>query len=246
MPLATWLVNEKVLENSKYLWVVVYFGKHRGKIMEFIEARGKSEEIENLAYKIEDNKCIITWKWPRDIYIVYIYKIKVKDFENNKEIDQDNLKLYTREEYTNRGGYHEKIKEIEEFLYIVFPCIEDNDEKLLLVNQSNKKNEIIFCTGRKKIEYSIKEKNKLFSNKKKVNITIRSEALIEKDMICYVVNEENLPLNKEQGTIFHFPVTFQIGENILPEILINNNEYIDIFFTNDEYKKIYQLVYNNN
>ena len=208
--------------------------------MEFVESNGKHEEIENLTYKIEDNKCILTWKWPRDVYLVYVYKIKVKDRENENNIIEENLRLYTREEYKNRGGYQEKIREIDEFVYIVYPFREEN-EKLLLINQNDGRNEITFCTGKKKIEYSIKEKNKLFSNKKKVFITINIETPIEKDMLCYVVKEENIPLSKEEGTIFYFPITLEEGENSLPEILIGNNEYVGIFFTNDEYKKIYEL-----
>ncbi len=210
--------------------------------MDFVKPQSKSEMINDVSAELHDDELILRWKWPQNVSYVLIYKTTAHDKVSPDKITEHNSKLYTREEYINENGYHEKIMAINLFTYAVFSYLRI-EGKTMLVDQEEADNQITIATGRSNVYYSINTKRRLFSRRKAVQMVIRTEMNINKDVLCYVIKEGGHPVNREDGRIYPFAQNFRAGRNVLPDIDINANEYIKIFFTDGKrYGEIYNLI----
>lgn len=212
--------------------------------MKIVDFERYPYEISNLDVHIDKSEYTITWKWPKDIEFVFI--VKLDEYENFSinNIDKYKIKMYTKEEYKEFNGYVKKIKSIKQYVYIVFPGIQSGED-LLLVNQNNNNNKLLVSTGSPEIVYRIKEirdLKSLFSSERKVQIIVSSEVPLKKDVLCYVKKKGEYPVSLEDGICFDFIDDFDIGTNVLPEIVINKNEYIRVFIKDfNRYGNVYKL-----
>lgn len=212
--------------------------------MDIVELRDEANVIRDLEYILDNGKFTIRWKWPKDIDIVYILKSNNLDDFSMENIPKGDLKLYTKDEYKEFNGYTETIKEIKQYKFFIFPACESEDD-ILLLKQQDGKNEIIVNTGIPNIYYSIKEIKGIksfFSKEKTVQIIIYSDAELKNNVLCYVKKRNSYPLNKNDGVLFDFVDNIYPGENEMPEIIINKDEYIKVFIKDiEKYGGIYNL-----
>lgn len=211
------------------------------KIVEFEEKFG---EIKDISSEVEKDKLTIRWKWPENVDIVYVLKTyEMQDFSLDLE-SLKNAKLYTMDEYREFNGYSESIKEITQYKYFVFPALQ-NDGDILLIKQNNGKNHIVVSTGKPEICYEINEVKSfkgLFSKEKNVEIVIKSEVSLDKDVLCYVKKKDSYPTNSKDGVRFDFICDIDAGVNVMPEIKINKNEYVKVFIKDiEKYGSSYKL-----
>jgi hypothetical protein len=200
------------------------------------------QRITEMKQRIQDNEYIVTWKWPEGIQFVYIY-----GFEADAELPPEQrqgkeMKLYTREEYKAQSGYRARLETIGRFAFRVYPCERDGSQ-MMVYKQEDEDNIIRFSTGRARIRYSIKYGRAFFSKRKPVHIELHSEVNIAKEVLCYVKKEGAFPLHKEDGLVYPFIHDVLPGRNVLPEIEINKNDQIKLFFTDGKkYGEIYELI----
>lgn len=212
--------------------------------MRMIEFLDSGNEICNVNYEIDKYKFTIRWKWPKNTDIVYILKTNDLDDFSIDSINENNIKLYTKEEYREFNGYCEDIKEISQYKYCIFPAVEEDGE-VLLVKQNNGKNEIVISTGKPKIFYQVREIKSfrtLFFKEKTLQIIVNSEADLKKDVLCYVKKQGGYPVNKDDGICFDFIDNIPMGRSIMPEIMVDKNEYIKVFIKDtSKYGNLYSL-----
>ena len=210
--------------------------------MKYRESLLPSEHIKDINYVIDKDICTLSWLWPKGINSVYICCTKENEQISIEDVTKDNSKLYTRDEYMVFNGYHERISQIGRYTYSIYPLIREGGE-ILLINQDSNYNRVTVCTGRVKISYSIKEKNKLFNGKKIVKIIVYPETPLDKEVLCYVKKGGAYPCSTSDGMMFPFIQNFKAGENIMPEIEISKNEYIRVFLIDSRvYGEIYELI----
>lgn len=212
--------------------------------MKIVEFKDRSNQICDINCELTKDKFTIRWRWPENIDIVYILKINSLEDFSLDNISENNVKLYTREEYKEFNGYCENIKEINQYRYYVFPALQ-SEEDILLVKQHNGKNEIIVSTGKVEISYKIKvikSLKKIFSKEKTIQIIIESEVQLHKDALCYVKKRASYPISNEDGIRFDFIDDIHSGINVMPEITVNKDEYIKVFIKDiDKYGGSYHL-----
>ena len=214
--------------------------------MDYIEQESIAEQIKDISFSISGDEITIRWKWPEGINYAYVYKINGVKPISHEEVTESSARLYTREEYKKRGGYHEKIKTIDLFTYAVFPGSYRDGQKSLIA-QNGKDNQIVVATGRTNIYYSITTRrsliSKIFSKRKVIQLKIKTDIPVNKDVLCYVVKSGSYPINREDGRSFPFPQDFLPGNNVLPEIEINDSDFIRIFLTDSmKFHEIYNLI----
>lgn len=205
--------------------------------MQIREIMDEKEQIKEISYSLQEDACVIRWKWPQNLDSIWIVKTKEKELP----IHIDQGKLYTKEEYKAQNGYREKVEEIGKFIYTVYPCYHNHGE-IIVGNQENKGNQITVITGKIHIYYSLKEKAKWFSNKKSIQIQIHADQGIPKEMICYVKKKGAYPVEKNDGIVFPFVQDLHIGVNVFPEIEFEKDEYVKLFLTDGkQFGDIYHL-----
>jgi hypothetical protein len=199
-------------------------------------------EIRDLRKTIRDTEVHLTWFWSKDIDFVYIYKTSSDTVKPVSEINEQDLRLYTREEYKANHGYVGRLDAIGRYAYRIFPC-KKIDGKLAVFSQENNNN-LIYITGSKvKIRFSINYKNKFLKPKKGVRMTIDTELELDKDLLVYVKKTGSPPMSIEDGTVFPFIRDFPPGKTELIEKEIGKDEYIRIFFSNGRKSaEIYELI----
>ncbi len=212
--------------------------------MKLVEIKDSDNEIYNLDYEVDKEKIIIRWKWPKNIGIVYILKINNLYEFSTDDINENNVKLYTKEEYKEFNGYVEDIKEINQYKYWIFPAMEKEND-IVLLKQQNSRNQIIISTGKPEIFYEIMEirsLRNLFSKEKTLQIILHSEVEVKKDALCYVKKYGDFPINREDGIGFDFISDIHVGKNVMPEINVDKNEYIKVFINDiEKYGKMYSV-----
>ncbi|ADK13656.1 MULTISPECIES: hypothetical protein [Clostridium] len=212
--------------------------------MKIIEFEDGSSEICEISCEVEKDRLYIRWKWPKNTDIVYVMKTDNLDDLSLNDAELKSAKLYTMEEYKEFNGYCESIKEINQYRYYVFPAVESDDD-ILLVKQNNGKNQIVVSTGKPDIYYDIKEVKSLkglFSKDKKLQITIKSEIPLHKDVLCYVKKRDSYPVNNKDGISFDFICDIHVGINEMPEITVKKDEYVKVFIKDiDKYGGSYRL-----
>ena len=206
--------------------------------MEIIPIIDEEDKILDVSYSIKDDYCIIRWKWPNHIdYVSVLKKAEGQVLDPIK-----NGKLYTKEEYKSHNGYLEKIEEIGKFEYTIYPYMIDYGERTI-GEQEGGENRIVLITGKVNTYYSISEKSRWFSNKKNVQISIRAEQHLSKDLFCYVKKKGSYPLDKEDGIMFQFIHDFKPGKNKFAEIEVDKDEFIKLFLTDREkFGEIHSLI----
>ncbi|EKN71493.1 hypothetical protein BABA_01290 [Neobacillus bataviensis LMG 21833] len=190
-----------------------------------------NQEIKDVKQTIQDAEVRLNWFWSNEIDFVYIYKTASDNVKPISEIDERDIKLYTREEYKINQGYVSKLDTIGRTAYRIFPC-QKRDGKLVVFKQEDEKNLITITGARAKIYFSISYKNKLFQPRKKVKLAIHTELPLEKELLVYVKKSGGVPSSLEDGTVYPFVRDFPAGRTVSPEIEMDKNEFIRIFFNN--------------
>lgn len=187
-------------------------------------------EIKDLKSTIRDSEIHLTWFWSKEIDFVYIYQTSAENVPPLSEIDEHDLKLYTREEYKANKGYVGRLEAIGLIAYRIVPC-QKRDGKLIVFRQENENNLIYITGSRAKIYFSITYKNKFFQPLKKVRISIMTELPLDKELLVYVKKSGAVPTSIDDGTVYPFVRDFPSGKTQQPEIEIGKNEFIRIFFS---------------
>ncbi|MEN6313234.1 MAG: hypothetical protein ABFD25_03180 [Clostridiaceae bacterium] len=214
--------------------------------MEYREKDSETEQIRDISFCINGEDITFKWKWPEGIDYAYVYKTNGIRPVLYEEVTGENARLYTKEEYKKRNGYHEKVKTIDLFTYAIFPGAYEGGKKLLIV-QDGKNNQIVVATGKTNIYYSIVTRrnmiSRLFSKRKVIQLKIKTDVPVSREALCYVVKSGSYPTNRDDGRFFPFPQDFPPGNNALPEIEIKDNEFIRIFLTDSvKFSEIFNLV----
>ncbi|CAH0118272.1 MULTISPECIES: beta-mannanase [unclassified Paenibacillus] len=210
--------------------------------MRVVESDLSEFYISRLTHTIDDGACVLRWQWPEGVRHVYIDKTHADEAESAEPPHPERLKLYTREEYKANNGYRDRIVSIDRFAYTVYACVYENGE-LSLVRQEDGRNRITVSTGKIKIYFSIASKTGLFRKYKTIQLQLRSDARIGKEVLCYVKKEGGLPIRKEDGTVYPFVSDFEPGKTVLPPIEVGKDDYIRLFFTDGKkYGQIYELI----
>lgn len=210
--------------------------------MRWLKTSSVEQDITNVMFRVHENECLLTWSWPEDVHFVYICKSRAGQEPSFEQMSEQDLKLYTREEYKANAGYREIIDTIGRYMYRIYPCIRE-DGKLVVLYQNNDKNMVHVSTGKARIYYSIKQKKGFFSKYKSIQMQVRPEVPVPKEVLCYVKKEGAVPAHKDDGTVFPFIRDFEPGKNLLPEIEVSKNDYLRVFFTNGKkYGEIYELI----
>jgi hypothetical protein len=198
--------------------------------------------IRELQSTIQDSGILLTWFWPREIDFVYIYKAHADNLREIGELERQDLKLYTREEYKVNQGYTGRLDMLGRHAYRILPGQKRNGN-LVVFMQETEENLIYVSGGRAKIYFSISYKNKLLLPRKKVKVSITTELPFDKELLCFVKKREAVPLSLDDGTWFPFVRDFPAGKTELPEIEIEKNEFIRIFFSKGKQSTdIYELI----
>ncbi|MFZ7943782.1 hypothetical protein [Neobacillus sp. 19] len=188
-------------------------------------------EIRNIKKTIQDSEVHLSWHWPKEIDFVYIYQTSADEVKPISELRENDVKLYTRDEYKGNLGYVSKLDTIGRTACQIFPC-QKREGGLIVFSQQNENN-LVYINGlRAKIYFSIAYKQKLFQIRKKVRMTIDTELPIDKELLVYVKKSGGLPGSPEDGTVYPFVRGFSAGKTVLPEIEIEKNEFLAIFFNN--------------
>ncbi|MFL0252493.1 hypothetical protein ACJDT4_18945 [Clostridium neuense] len=199
--------------------------------MKVRELNKEDERITDLKAEIYDDTLTLKWKWQEASDIVYILKEKASKSIEEVTINEKNVKLYTKDEYREFNGYVEKIRDISEYRFVVFPAREEKTDTVL-IRQLDEDNEITVCMGRPEIIYDVIENKKLFSKTKSVQLIVFVDMPISKDTLCYVKKKGSYPTGIEDGLKFQFPTDFHIGKNEMQSFEVAKDEYIKIFLNN--------------
>lgn len=201
---------------------------------------GKTPKIVDLRASLEEGKVILSFKWPNDLEQVYIYK---RSLLNDETIDWEKpYKKYTKSEYASFNGYIDRRLSSIVCEYMVCPYIKENDESYI-IRFKDGCNEIKLMTQRIEIRYQLKEKKKLFSNKKAVQMNIFCEREFPKEYLAYVKKKNGIPANLEDGMRFEFVSDFLAGNNVFPEIEVDKEEQVRIYLTEDvPFKEAYKVI----
>jgi hypothetical protein len=210
--------------------------------MNWQKASSSDLEIKELRSTIQNTEIKLTWFWPKEIDFVYIYKASADNLGEIPAVEERDLKLYTREEYKANQGYIGKLDTIGRYAYRILPG-QRRDGRLIAFIQENEDNLIYITGGRAKIYFTISYKNKLLHSRKKVKISIMTELPLERNMLCFVKKKEAVPNSIDDGTWFPFVQDFPTGKTELPEIEMDKNEFISIFFSKGRQSTdIYELI----
>ena len=198
--------------------------------MNFAALSSPHHEIKDIKKTVRDTEVHLTWFWSKEIDFVYIYKAPAEHVKPLSDLDEHDLKLYTREEYKANQGYLGRINTIGRTAYRILPC-QKRDGKLIVFNQENDDNLIYISGSKAMIYFSITYKNKLFQARKKVRMSIMTELPLEKELLVYVKKSGGVPVSIDDGTVYPFVREIPAGKTVPPEIEIDRNEFVRIFFS---------------
>lgn len=209
--------------------------------MRVIDPQATTPSIREMTYSLDEDWICLRWRWPEGVQAVYIHKAPADEAGDLVPPDVD-LKLYTREEYKANGGYRERLDGIGRMLYTVYGCLIE-DEELLLIHQRDDRNRLTVNAGRARIYYTVTQKSGLFRKYKSIQIQVKPETAISKDVLCYVKKQGGYPTSKEDGTVYHFLQDFAPGKNVLPVIEVGKDDYVRLFLTDGrKYGPLYELI----
>lgn len=208
--------------------------------MEIRWSKGQEPKITDIKAEVDRGQVKLTFKWPNTLENLYIYK---QSTMNKEEIDWEKpYRKYTKEEYARFGGFTDQELDSAMSKYILCPYIHDEFESYLVCYQDGS-NEIEVIGHQIEITYSIKEKKKLFSSCKVIQMQVFCELAVPKQYLCYVKKKGNIPVSLEDGMRFQFISDFVAGDNILPEIEVDKDEHVRIYLTDEvPYKEAYRII----
>ena len=119
--------------------------------MNFATISSPHHEIKDIKKTVSDTEVHLTWFWSKEIDFVDIYKAPAEHVKPLSDLNEHDLKLYTREEYKANQGYHGRINAIGRTAYRILPC-QKQDGKLIVFNQENDDN-LIYISGSKAMIY---------------------------------------------------------------------------------------------
>ncbi len=194
-------------------------------------------KLTNIKTHIEDERVTISFKWPNELEQVYIYK---RNLLVQEAVDFDRpFRKYTKNEYVCFGGFVDQQVGLGVMEYWICPYFKEAEEGYILDFPDNS-NKIKVMTKKIAINYQLNEKKKLFSRTKLVQMHIFCEMDLPRETLCYVKKKGSIPVNSQDGMQFKFIEDFVAGDNILPEIEIDKEEYLRIYLSDEvEYKEIY-------
>lgn len=201
---------------------------------------GLVPKITDIKAHVNEGQVTLTFKWPNELENLYIYK---QGLLNEEAIDWEKpYRKYTKDEYICFGGFKDQDTSSAMSKYILCPYIH-NDLESYIVRFKSQCNEIEVIGHRIEIRYEIKEKKKLFSSRKMVQMKVFCEVPLLKQYLCYVKKKGNIPVGVEDGMCFQFISDFVAGDNILPDIEVDKDEYVRIYLTEEvPYKEAYRII----
>lgn len=198
--------------------------------------------IKDVSCQYQGSEYVLNWYWAESVPCVYVHKSPFDSPFDSAQLDEGQLKLYTREEYKVHKGLREKTEGIGRYTYRIFPCRLQNGKPVLLI-PDGEAHIIHVSTGKAKIMYSFKRGRSWFSSYQTLQIRIFSEIPISKDVLCYVKKEGSPPTHKDDGTRYAFIRDLEPGVNLLPEIEVKKKDVIRLFFTDGKkYGEQYELI----
>lgn len=208
--------------------------------MEIKRYDGTQPQISNIKAQVSGNQVTLTFRWPNDLESLYIYK---QNLMQEEDIDWEKpYRKYTKNEYARFGGFIDQEAKSAISKYILCPHIQDRDGEYLLQDTQGT-NEIKVISQRIQVRYTLQEKKKLFSSRKKVQMHVFCEVPLPMDYLCYVKKKGSIPISLEDGMQFQFISDFNAGDNILPEIEVDQDEYVRIYLTEQvPYKEAYHIM----
>lgn len=197
-------------------------------------------KIDHIKVHIEGDKVLLKFQWPNTLEMLYVYKAHLVSGE---QIDFDKpYRKYTKNEYSNFGGFIDSVTEGGIVKYVLCPYMHDGSSAYL-VQYENKENEVCVIASRIEVRYEIHEKKKLFSKQKIVQMQVFCEKEIPKEYLCYVKKKGSIPVGIEDGMRFQFIDDFGAGNNLLPEVEVDKDEYIRIYLTEEvPYQEAYRVI----
>lgn len=194
-------------------------------------------QLTGLKAEVKEETVHLSFKWPRELEQVYIYR---RNLLEQERFDRDKpYRKYTQSEYVRFGGFIDSHPRMGLIEYEVCPYIQ-TPEETYLVSSEEGTNRVQVMTRKIVIRYTLKERKKLFSNKKSVQIQVFCEVDLPREALCYVKKKGSIPVNNQDGMQFQFISDFVAGDNVLPEIEIAKDEYVRIYLSDEvEHKEVY-------
>jgi hypothetical protein len=196
--------------------------------------------IKDITWCIECDKVVLRWFWPFQIKSVYIVKSRRAEDLNFDNVNFNNSRIYTRDEYKSRESYQQPTG-IGEFLYGIFPVIEEDGQNVL-IDQKSGANRV--CVSERKIDilYNVIERRKLFSSFKEVTIAFSTSIMLDRSTLCYVKKKDCLPCTIDDGLRYNFSRNISNTSDRFTNITVKKNEFVDVFLTTEDYVKTYNLI----
>jgi len=205
--------------------------------MRTITTNDPQKLIRQLKCHTEAGQIRLTFLWPLDMEQVYIFKtespLKISELNSN------NARLFTLQEYKKLGGYVEPLPS-GAFTYYVFPFTREGSEDVLFSSENGEENAIA-VTGQIPIQFSLTEKTGFFKTYKTYLLSMLSQQHVKSDVLCYVKKEGSYPANSTDGTVYFLGNTLEAGITGQWEIKTKKNEYIRVFVRDPEMAGVYLL-----
>lgn len=201
---------------------------------------GLHPKITDIKAKVKEGQVTLTFKWPNELEYIYIYKQnKLKE----ESVDWEKpYRKYTKAEYACFGGFKDLDLGSAMSQYILCPYIQSNTESYIVRYQDGC-NRIEVIGHQIEIRYEIKERKKLLSSRKLVQMQVFCDMPLPKEYLCYVKKRGSIPIGREDGMCFQFISDFVAGDNRLPEIEVDKEEYIRIYLTEEvPHKEAYRIM----
>lgn len=202
--------------------------EYGGDYLKIRDLTTEDERITDVQAEVYESTLTLRWKWQSASDIVYIFKERASKGIEEVNIDERNVKLYTKDEYREFNGYVEKIRDINEYKFIVFPAKEEEADTVL-IKQLDEDNQITVCMGKPEIVYDVLEHKRLFSKTKSVQLVVFVDMPISKDTLCYVKKKGEYPSSIDDGLKFQFVADFHVGKNEMQPFEVGKDEYIKVF-----------------
>lgn len=201
---------------------------------------GLEPKITDIKAEVNNGQVTLNFKWPNELEHIYIYK---QNILKEEIIDWEKpYRKYTKDEYASFGGFKDTGLANAMSKYTLCPYIQ-GDLKSYIVCYKDGSNEIEVIGQQIQIRYTIKEKKKLFSSRKVIQMQIFTDSPLPKSYLCYVKKRGSIPVGLEDGMRFQFISDFIAGDNSLPEIEVDKDEYIRIYLTEEvPYKEAYRII----
>ncbi len=199
----------------------------------------KPLRITGLKAEVREEVVHLNFQWPTEIEQVYIYRSNLLE---NEKIERDKpYRRYTQSEYVRFGGFTDHQPGMGLVEYEVCPYIQTR-EGAYLISCEDESNKIQVMTRQIAIRYSLKERKKIFTSTKGVQMQVFCEVDLPRQALCYVKKKGSIPVNNQDGMQFKFISDFKAGDNVLPEIEVAKDEYVRIYLSDEmPHKEIYKV-----